>query len=236
MVSALKTVAAADELARWVQESFERALLLTEDLTDEQLMGPRLAIVNPLLWELGHVAWFQEKWVLRHVCQESSGRQDSDALYDSIAIPHDTRWDLPLPSRQETIRYVSEVRDRVLEKLASAASDELLYFAAYTVFHTDMHCEAFTYARQTLSYPAPLFCKSSELAQSNDSGGGGSESRLTGDAEIPGGRLLLGARREEPFVFDNEKWAHAVELRPFAISRTAVTQAEYLQFVEDGGY
>jgi iron(II)-dependent oxidoreductase len=53
---------------------------------------------------------------------------------------------------------------------------------------------------------------------------------------VPGGSFLLGASREEPFVFDNEKWAHRLEVRPFAIARAPVTQGEFLAFVEEGGY
>jgi iron(II)-dependent oxidoreductase len=54
--------------------------------------------------------------------------------------------------------------------------------------------------------------------------------------EVPGGTFLLGATADEPFVVDNEKWAHPVEVRPFAIARAPVTQAEFTAFVEDGGY
>ena len=53
-------------LAEYVQDARARTLALIGDLTDEQLLGPQLAIVNPLRWEVGHVAWFQEKWALRH--------------------------------------------------------------------------------------------------------------------------------------------------------------------------
>ena len=60
-------VPAASALAAWVEDARSRTLALVADLGDEQLLGPRLRIVNPLLWEIGHVAWFQEKWVLRHV-------------------------------------------------------------------------------------------------------------------------------------------------------------------------
>jgi len=42
-----------------------RSLRLTADLEGERLLGPKLAIVNPPLWEIGHVAWFQEWWCLR---------------------------------------------------------------------------------------------------------------------------------------------------------------------------
>ncbi|MGI8782668.1 MAG: selenoneine synthase SenA [Acidobacteriota bacterium] len=221
------------KLAEWVCDARQRTLELAADLTDEQLMGPRLDLVNPLRWEIGHVAWFQEKWVLRHVCGEHSSRDDADALYDSIAIPHDRRWDLPLPSRQQTLAYMREVRDRVLEKLQQPEpSTALVYFVIYTTFHEDMHNEAFTYTRQTLGYAAPRL----SLVGLEEMTGPRNEPWLAGDADVPGGMFLLGAAPEEPFVFDNEKWAHPVEVKPFAIARAAVTQNEFLAFVEDAGY
>jgi iron(II)-dependent oxidoreductase len=57
-----------------------------------------------------------------------------------------------------------------------------------------------------------------------------------GDVKIPGGIFLIGATPEFPFVFDNEKWAHQVDIKPFQIARAAVTNGEYVAFVEDGGY
>jgi len=58
----------------------------------------------------------------------------------------------------------------------------------------------------------------------------------SGDVLIYGGTLLLGATPDEPFVFDNEKWAHLVLVQPFAIARAPVTQAEFAAFVDDEGY
>lgn len=218
------------ELAAWVRDARSRTIELVADLSDEQLIGPRLPIVNPLLWEIGHVAWFQEKWVLREAGGEAPLRADADSLYDSAAIPHDTRWNLPLPSRADTIAYMLAVRDRILERIERGKLTERdRYFITLAVFHEDMHTEAFTYARQTLGYPAPVF---SGLALPDP----GEAGPLPGDVEIPGGRFLQGALREEPFVFDNEKWAHPVEVRPFAIARAAVTQAGFAEFVEDQGY
>ena len=100
------------------------------------------------------------------------------------------------------------------------ATDRVAVSRALTVFHEDMHDEAFTYTRQTLGYPAPR-------ASPRRSGGAGAVA-YPGDAEVPGGEFLLGAEPEgEPFVFDNEKWAHPVECRRFRIARAAVTQAEF---------
>ncbi|MCZ6632178.1 MAG: selenoneine synthase SenA [bacterium] len=215
-------------LAEWVQDARQRTIELVADFDDNQIMGPDLDIVNPPLWEIGHMAWFQEKWVLRQAGQEPMIRDDVDALYDSIAIAHDTRWSLPLPSREDTLKYLYEVRDRTLESLGKNPSEEICYHTLYTVYHEDMHTEAFTYTRQTLAYQPPVF--------SNPPGEtveGGSSS---GDVEIAGGEFLLGATQDTPFAFDNEKWAHPVQVAPFAIARSPVTQAEYLAFVEDNGY
>jgi len=212
-----------------VRDARQRSFELVADLTDEQLMGPHLSIVNPLLWEIGHVAWFQEKWVLRHAGHQKPIRDDGDALYDSAAVAHDTRWDLPLPSREDTLSYMRQVCDRVLERIERPdLSDEDIYFVRLSVFHEDMHTEAFTYTRQTLKYPPPRLSLISEPAPT-----GGP---LPGDVEIPGGTFLLGATPEEPFVFDNEKWAHPVQVKPFAIARAAVTEAEFAAFVDGGGY
>ena len=65
----------------------------------------------------------------------------------------------------------------------------------------------------------------------NDSAG-----PFPGDAEVPGGTFLIGATPDFPFAFDNEKWAHPVEIKPFRIARAPVTNGEFLAFVEDGGY
>jgi iron(II)-dependent oxidoreductase len=95
--------------------------------------------------------------------------------------------------------------------------------------HEDMHGEAFTYTRQTLGWPAPKLTGASEAVPKADGD-------VAGDVEIPGGRFLLGARPGETFVFDNEKWAHEVEVKPFALARAPVTNGQFAEFVDDGGY
>src|SRR5687767_8491436 len=101
-----------EQIADWVRDARQRTCELVADLADGQMLGPRLPTVNPPLWEIGHVAWFQEKWVLRRSAGYRPDRADADSLYDSAAIPHDTRWDLPLPDRDQTLRYLAQVRDR----------------------------------------------------------------------------------------------------------------------------
>jgi len=210
----------------------ERTLDLIADLRGEQWLGPRLAIVNPPLWEIGHIGWFQEYWCLR---QGQGGHaavsvvKNADVLYDSARVPHQTRWDLPLPGIEATLDYLERTLTRVLERLErKGAADGLGYFIQLASFHEEMHCEALTYSRQTLGWPAPRRLMASRVA--------GDAGSWPGDAELPGGDFRLGAFASDDFVFDNEKWAHRAYLAPFRMARAPVTNAEFSAFVEDGGY
>ena len=211
-----------------------RTLSLVDDLDDEQMIGPRLAIVNPLLWEIGHVAWFQERWNRRHLRGLPSLLEQADKLYDSMAVPHDTRWDLQLIGRQEILGYMQRSLDDTLEHIPDEPSEQQLYFLALALFHEDMHAEAFAYTRQTLGYAAPPILSAvtgASTADGSDDGG-----TIAGDVTIEGGVYELGSRRGSAFVFDNEKWSHAVEVGGFSIARHAVSQGDFLDFVRDGGY
>ncbi|MFQ5724217.1 MAG: selenoneine synthase SenA [Terriglobia bacterium] len=218
------------DVASILQDAHRRTLELFEDLSDEQLRTPLLPIVNPPLWEVGHVGWFHEKWLLRHLRGRPPILSQGDALFDSAAVVHDTRWDLPLLSRQETLNYLDEVLRRILDQLPpKELSQEEAYFHWLAVMHEDMHGEAFTYTRQTLAYPAPRLSTRGPDSPSP-------AETAPGDVVIPGGEYLLGAEPGELFVFDNEQWAHPVGVEPFRIARTAVTNGEFAAFVDDGGY
>src|ERR671936_2905269 len=112
-------IAARDHFAR-----------ITAGLAGERLLGPKLAIVNPPLWEIGHVGWFQEHWCLRW---RGAGEPlapsilpHADALYNSSTVPHDTRWDLPFPDVNQTRAYLAAVLERTLERLAREPGNERL--------------------------------------------------------------------------------------------------------------
>src|SRR5258708_12189731 len=95
----------AESLSQQLRDARQRTRLLTRDLEDPQLFGPKLAIVNPVLWELGHVAWFQERWCLRLRADESLSESlldGADVLSDSAPVDHPPPLDLPLPTRPPT--------------------------------------------------------------------------------------------------------------------------------------
>ena len=154
----------------------------------------------------------------------------ADALYDSARIPHKVRWDLPLPDPAATRAYLASTLEQTLARVGSGRLTEgEAYFVRLAVFHEDMHDEAFLYTRQTRGLPAPRFAPAPPETSAPVPAGG--------DVLVPGGRFLLGARPgEAPFVFDNEKWGHEVEVAPFRMARHAVTEGEFEAFVEDGGY
>ena len=214
-------------LVRMVQDARERTLALVADLEEAQFEVPLLALVNPFRWELGHVTFFYEAFVLQLLGQTKPLLMGAEDLYDSFKIDHDDRWSLPLPSRQQ-LEYMQRVLDAVVERLQGhEPSAQETYLYLLSVLHEDMHGEALTYMRQTLSYPAP------QLEHASAALGSGP---WPGDVDIPGGTFSLGATPDQPFVFDNEKWAHPVEVAPFRMARAPVTNAEFAAFVEDGGY
>ncbi|HKI99865.1 MAG TPA: selenoneine synthase SenA [bacterium] len=223
----------ADELTRLVRDADAHTHRLVDDLSDEQWLGPRLSIVNPPLWEVGHVANFWETFLLREL---DPGRppliEHGNERYNSFVIDHDDRWDAPLPDRAGTLAYAQRVRDEVLGRLQGHAPDAReTYLYRLAAYHEDMHDEAFTYTRQTLEYQPPRL--NEEEAAGPPPGPAGP---LPEDVAIPGGEYRLGATEDEPFVFDNEKWAHPVQVAPFRIARAPVTNEAFARFVDAMGY
>jgi len=209
----------------------KRTLELVAGLDAQQIIGPKLDIVNPLLWEIGHTAYFHELWTLRHLDAKAPFLENADELYDSISIAHDDRWQLPLLSLEDTMTYMQQVLDAEVERLRNrTVTAQDVYLTRYALFHEDMHTEAYTYSRRTLQYPAPVFSDSVLADKRYDAG------PLDGDVEIQGGRYFLGAKEDTEFCFDNEKWQHPVNIEAFAIARAATSYQQFAAFVDDDGY
>lgn len=223
------TVATTD-LINLLRDARARTDELTTDLSDEQMVPSKLATVNPLLWEIGHVAYFYEFFILRQLYGREPIIADADNIYDSINIPHEVRWDLPVLSREKTYQYMSDVLEALVDRLdGDEASEQDSFIYQFGAFHEGMHDEAFLWARQTFGYQAPIF---KDSIKEN-----GIDTRSGDDfIEIPGGTWLLGSSKEAPFLFDNEKWGHEVRVNPFRIARKGVSNAEFAAFVDDQGY
>lgn len=219
-----------DRLGSALREARRRTLALYSHLDLGQLRVPCLPIVNPPLWELAHVAWFQEFWCLRQGRRDGARRSllhGADDMFDSGTVPHDSRWTLAYPPEGAIRSYLGDTLDATLDSLPRSAPDAH-YFYRLALLHEDMHGEALLMTLQTLGLPAPPVAAREAprgLAAPGD------------DVRFDGGEFDQGTPRgEHAFVFDNEKWAHPVRVGPFAISAMPVLQGEFAAFVEDQGY
>jgi iron(II)-dependent oxidoreductase len=228
--------ATPDELAAALQDARDYTLALFDCFAQAGLDAPDkvplLQILNPPLWELGHIAWFAEWYTLRDArsslrsaAQRGSLLAKGDDWFDSNAVPHDARWTLGLPSAGALKTYCGEVLDRMLDRLESAENtDASLHPYRLVLSHEDMHAEAFAYTLQTLGIALPQ-CVAQTISASAQS-----------EIRFSGGTIELGSRPDAGFVFDNEKWAHACHVPPFTIDSTLVSNAQYSEFIADGGY
>jgi iron(II)-dependent oxidoreductase len=216
-----------DLLLEHLRDARRRTLALVDDLSDDELTVSKLDIVNPFLWELGHVAFFHDAFIRGHLDGQAPLLEGAARIYDSFKVDHDDRWDLPLPNRPDTLDYMKSVADDVEARLSNGGAGDREYCYRLTTLHEDMHGEAFVHMRQALGYPVPPMLDAVE----DESG------PWPGDVGVSGGRFMLGASPDtEDFVFDNEKWEHAVEVSEFRIARAPVTNAEFMEFVDGGGY
>ncbi len=205
------------------------------------LQVPQCDELNPPLWELGHIGWFQSWWLARFPLftqgveadpdtpRRAPARGGADRLYDSSQVPHHTRWHLPLPDAAATRADLQQQLEESLALLSrlpeGGADDRQLYFFRLALLHEDMHHEAALYMAQALGIaiddprwqPAALPPPPPALYQA------------------PSG-WRLGSAADAGFTFDNELGAHGVELPAVQIDAQAVRWAEFLPFVEAGGY
>lgn len=200
------------------------------------LAVPREPELNPPLWELGHVGWFQEFWTVRNSAWRNGAAADpaaprtaprlpgADALYNSSTVPHAQRWSLPLPGADATRALLACQLDDTLQLLAQAGQDDdSLYFFRFALLHEAMHVEAAIYMAQALGIalrdagrqPVPLPAPS--------------------ELSVNGQRVVLGGAATG-FAFDNELPACGVSLDAFRIDATPVRWREFLPFIEAGGY
>ena len=219
-----------ERLAQALRDARARTLQAYAHLDLEELSVPRLPIVNPPLWELSHIAWFQEHWCLRYSAGKRALARDSilqgaDAMFDSTAVAHAIRWSLPYPPARDLRAYMADTLDATLEALRRTPPAER-YFFALALLHEDMHGEALRMTLQTLGLPGPA-------------GDSLAPARMQGDArdiEFPAGEFEQGTARDCPdFVFDNEKWAHPRSVSAFRIADRPVSQGEYARFIDASG-
>jgi gamma-glutamyl hercynylcysteine S-oxide synthase len=212
-----------DRVAAALADARRRTLAIYAHLDLESLRVPCLPTVNPPLWELAHLAWFQEYWCLRGGDEEEASLLDgSDALFNSSTVPHDDRWHLPYPSAARLLAYMRDTFDATREALA-ATPEEARYFFHLALLHEDMHGEALLMTLQSLELPAPAIDARDPPP---------SAAQPATDVHFPGGEFVMGTECA-PFAFDNERGPHRVRVAPFDMATRPVTQGEFAAFVAE---
>lgn len=223
-------------LASALQESRARTLSLVSDLSDAQWKPPYQRGVNPIEWELGHLAWFAEFWILR-----GPHRRDAhgfaqadlapqffapDTIYDSAQLAHAPRWEIASQERSALFERMSAQLQACIQSIPTQADDAALYFHRLALFHEDMHGEAFCWMRAALGFPAPTSITLPTLPNAP-----------TASIEVSATECAVGFQaHEQGFAFDNELLGQIVPIKAFEIDSMPVRTADYLRFVEADGY
>jgi gamma-glutamyl hercynylcysteine S-oxide synthase len=220
-----------DELANELEAARRRTLELLVPVTDGDLTRQHSLLMSPLVWDLAHVAHFEELWLVRRVGALPPLAEHGD-LYDALSHARAERASLPLLSPADARRYAADVRRLALDVLARAdleSDDPLLadgYVFRMIVQHEHQHVEtmlATLQLREDTPYPLPP--RSAPP----------SSPPAPAEVVVEGGAFPLGTDGD-PWAYDNERPRHEAELVAFRIDATPVSNRDILAFVADGGY
>ena len=233
----------AERCRRALAEARERTLALTEPVSEEHMDRVHDSLMSPLVWDLGHIAAFEDLWL----CQRAGGldplRPELSQVYDAAETPRAERPDAHYLRRDDALEYLDRVRERALGVLdrvdlgpaprapSRRVTPEQLNAGGFVwdmlIEHEHQHNETML---QTLQLAEP-----GVYAPSRRPLPGATSS--TGPATVPiePGSFPMGDDGTG-FAYDNERPRHAVELSAFRIDRTPVTNAAFRAFVDDGGY
>jgi len=222
-------------LADALRDSRATTLALTMDRDDEAWRVPMQAGVNLVAWELGHLAWFAEFWILRGphrlgadgfaAAARPAAIAGPDATFDSARLAHGDRWRVALPSRAELEDRLARQLDACIDAIPRDRDDDgANYFHRLALFHEDMHGEAFAWLRASLAWPAPTGFVMPSLSAREP-------------IRVDGATIALGRSSSETgFAFDNEQPPRRVDVAPFEIDATPLRNVDFLRFVAAGGY
>lgn len=223
--------AIADRLAEARRRTYE----LIEPLDDEQLNRVYSPILSPLAWDLGHIANFEELWLVQTIGEREPLHGELARFYDAIENPRKTRGELPILRDAELRSYLADVRERTLEVLGDVdltadAEDPLLregFVYELLLAHEQQHNETMLQLLQLVDGYEPL--RESDTGPSAAPASPGPEMVAVDVGEYEVGAAATG------FAYDNERPRHAVMLAAFEIDRTPVTNGAYVAYMEATG-
>ena len=220
-------------IASQLSEARARTLLLVQPLSDSELRLQHDSLMSPIIWDLGHIAHFEELWLTRNL-DGPVEFVEMPGLFNPFEHPRSERGSLRLPTFAECREVMEEIRSRVLERLYAAELDEsnpLLrqgYVYRMVLQHEYQHNETMLQTLQ-LKQGSP-YTPVERFASPVD------RAAIPRDMlRFPGGAVDIGTD-DRSAAYDNERPRHSIDLPPFWIDRAPVTNAEFAEFIEAGGY
>jgi iron(II)-dependent oxidoreductase len=213
-----------EELAAQLAEARQRTLELVAPVSERDLNRVHDPLMSPLVWDLGHIAAFEDLWIGQHTAGHQPLRPDLQLVYDAAETPRPRRGELPYLRRDQAIEFMDLVRERTLSALERAERHGPIW--DMVVQHEQQHNETML---QTLQLAEPGVY-SPERAPAEAAPGAVPET-LTVDA----GPFEMGDS-SPGFAYDNERPAHVVDVDAFEIDARPVTNGAFREFMKDGGY
>ncbi len=200
----------------------QRTLALVDHLADEDLERVHSPIMSPLVWDLGHIAAYEDLWIVHRHGGLPLLRPELAALYDAFETPRAVRGEIEALGPAAARDYLAAVRARTVEVLDHAGAGDGT-ICEMVLRHELQHCETM---RQTMDIVGLLPAGEPRLAP------------LPGEdrwLQVPAGAFAMGAT-QDGFAYDNERPRHEVRVEAFEIAHRPVTNASWLRFSEGGGY
>lgn len=247
------TPSSKEAIAERLAEARRFTLELLQPLDDEQLNRVYSALLSPLAWDLGHIANFEELWLVQTIGDREPLHGELGRFYDAIENPRKSRGELPILRDAELRAYLADVRERMLEVLSEVeigpdVEDPLLrdgFVYEMLLAHEQQHNETMLQLLMMVDgYRLPEALRGTghlspgqvpgQLARNFEYPPAREMPRASESILIPDGTYEIGAPFRG-FAYDNERPLHKVELAAFEIDRTPVANATYIQFMEETG-
>lgn len=220
-------------IADRLTEARARTLLLLAPLSEEDLRRQHDPLMSPILWDVGHIVHFEELWLTRNL-MGTIEFTEMPGLYNPFEHPRSTRAALPLPSLAELLRVACDIRAEVLEQLGRIDLDTDNPLVA-NGFVYDMVLQHEYQHDETILQTFQLKQGDPYREPRAWSVPAGDPARFTGMVRVDAGEYPIGTSHVSG-AYDNERPRHSVSLDTFEIDAAPVTNAQYLDFIDDGGY
>jgi iron(II)-dependent oxidoreductase len=221
----------AADVVEALGEARRRTLGLVASASDEDLERVHSTLMSPLVWDLGHIAAFEDLWLVHRFGAQPLLREGLADIYDAFETPRAHRGELPFLRPAEAREYLEEVRARTLEVIADrGVGDGTIH--ELVVRHEHQHNETMLQTLQLAHLNGYRLPQSRGVDDTTTEAGGATGLELI---EVPAGECTVGAPADG-FAYDNERPRQRTGTRDYLIGRTPITNAAYLKFVQGGGY